>query len=1359
MSKDFVNHVINPVTALAYVSFKSRLLLLAGEGPYFKVFDHETTRLVAVTRAFTSQAVHGITATSASTHGNGVTVLELLIWGHRRLRLAQLRDDATAGKPEIVVHLKEAIQANDWILDVRFRPSDSDIPQEVDVVLVTAQNAASLLYTAARSHYPTLKPVTAGPKSMLYSASIEWTEDGRIFVASGTVFGEVLFWSFSQTALDAGATSSASAQLHCRLTGHEGSVFGVRISPKLSHLTFGFGKRLLASCSDDRTIRVWDVSDVEINEPSSDESLEHSEPSIKPIGDDTDQISVERCVATVMGHASRIWDVRFLVSDERLDIISFGEDGTAQTWQLVHKDLGEGLPSKRLDCLHLVHREAYAYHMGKNLWASAHFRNGDGTHSISTGGADGRIVCYNIRLEDYLSTGQLPTSRWKTEDVAAQLEKNKTFTSASSARLQSHRLFNALHGAWKITRTIKSALPSYPSGNFKGKATFERRKPSAEGYHDEYLYSESGTFSADQGLTFQASRQYVYRYQASSDAISAWFVKPDDRSTVDYLFHELRMEDSRETDDRQASQDQLVVRASAYHLCVDDHYSPDYIFQLKNGILDDWSLTYHVKGPQKDFIAEACYTKSFNHGDSKEELETTSALPQSKNHDDSQPGDWEFRNDDFKTYVLLQNKLFLVTTAHGRVLLGSLATPAGNQVEVHKFNQRPSVTWELIDQFEALKSSSIISKLIDSESAFLSGNNGTVFAYDIPKKQISPIFDLGRKAAYLYAQSIHDRKPARESDFQAHLVLATSLGRPVAYIYKFRSSMVDDLRQPFLLALPASFVVTSASYIEAFGVWILGSRNGALAFYDGSLISTERMTEPCSILLGIHGEDAITVIRCLREPKLDQPAYILTTGRDGYYGLHTLSTAGNQLRVQFGTMHRSMPPLGPNIEGASIVEKSDQKSSNLILWGFRSTHFVVWNASTLQERMVVDCGGAHRNWSYCPDEDGNIDGGTFVWTKASVCNVYSQTSASHQVFQPGGHGREIKALAVSPAVQDSDGSPKRYIATGAEDTTIRIWLFHHKHEPEAGFKCLGTWTKHTTGIQQLHWSDDGRLLFSAAGCEEFFAWRVQPVPCIGIGAVCEAVCPKIFHYTSHPTTSHFSLLHTTNYGTNCLNQILHLHTTLDGFPHIYLCTASSDGHVTFWPGDSIFNTPSSPNAGNKALLTSFHRHCIHQNTVKCISTITTSSAQNELVLISGGDDGALGITRLTFHTGGISPTCSTLLYPKAHAAAINAVAALQTARGSPDVHTFATSGNDQRVKTWSLEIFSNEPGTKGLRLQKRRDRPTSVGDVAALVTMSTGRNGDEEMGVLVAGIGMEYLPASEQRIDSIIEETLPGGVL
>jgi len=115
--------------------------------------------------------------------------------------------------------------------------------------------------------------------------------------------------------------------------------------------------------------------------------------------------------------------------------------------------------------------------------------------------------------------------------------------------------------------------------------------------------------------------------------------------------------------------------------------------------------------------------------------------------------------------------------------------------------------------------------------------------------------------------------------------------------------------------------------------------------------------------------------------------------------------------------------------------------------------------------------------------------------------------ASHRVVRPGGHGREIKAVAVSPV---GDGERGRYVATGAEDTDIRI--FRHEHGGEGaneGLKCLHTLSKHITGVQQLRWSSDGHFLFSAAGREEFFVWRVQPVPCFGIGVVCVAQCPGV----------------------------------------------------------------------------------------------------------------------------------------------------------------------------------------------------------------------------------------------------------
>ncbi|KAI4250993.1 MAG: hypothetical protein L6R35_007619, partial [Caloplaca aegaea] len=201
---------------------------------------------------------------------------------------------------------------------------------------------------------------------------------------------------------------------------------------------------------------------------------------------------------------------------------------------------------------------------------------------------------------------------------------------------------------------------------------------------------------------------------------------------------------------------------------------------------------------------------------------------------------------------------------------------------------------------------------------------------------------------------------------------------------------------------------------------------------------------------------------------------------------------------------------------------------------------------------------------------------------------------------------------------------------------------------------------------------------------------------------------------------------TTTYGTNCLTAIIHLHPLMDRSKHSYLCTASSDGRLAFWPADPIsIYPPSEPDPGqrNNIPLTFSHRHRIHQSTIKCISAIAVSAtAPNEFVVLSGGDDGALGVTRVTLPFGGGGgepPKCETLLYLKAHAAAINGIAYMTSAGGSS--YGFATSGNDQRVKMWGVECAAAAaaapgvvPGAKGgLRLMKKGDRATTVGDVAA----------------------------------------------
>lgn len=128
-----------------------------------------------------------------------------------------------------------------------------------------------------------------------------------------------------------------------------------------------------------------------------------------------------------------------------------------------------------------------------------------------------------------------------------------------------------------------------------------------------------------------------------------------------------------------------------------------------------------------------------------------------------------------------------------------------------------------------------------------------------------------------------------------------------------------------------------------------------------------------------------------------------------------------------------------------------------------------------------------------------------MWTRAASLHIRSQTGPNHNVIRSGGHGREIKAVAVS------QGAHGQLIATGAEDTDIKIFQY------AAGeLYCQRTLRKHTTGIQHLQWSDDGKYLFSSGGCEEFYIWRINRLPsAFGVGVVCE------FTYT--PESEHADL--------------------------------------------------------------------------------------------------------------------------------------------------------------------------------------------------------------------------------------------
>ena len=1144
------------MTALAFLTFGSRTLLLAGEGPFLRFYEQDTHRCLLSERIFRSQAIHGICTESKC--GCKPPFNRVVIWGGRSV--CHVIVDYTWTHPgRYDPHLRQTardIQADDWIFDVCFvhvvsnglaAPSPT---YTCKAVLVTAHNALLALNLQTDPNdetalLPSVECIAAGPRSILYSAHVIWLQDGRGLVAAGTVFGEVLLWSFSTNHSTFFSKKVVPGRLHHTFTGHEGSVFGVQISEEAVASNVGYFKRVLASCSDDRAIRIWDISDLEhcatqdeVQGTANGRSSEHWSDEI--------QSKTSLCLATVSGHSSRIWGLRFLyhhVNAWRL--MSYGEDSTAQVWQLgLNPSARESSKKSDPQALFLRHLSTYSFHSGKNIWAVATDLEPDVGLKICSGGADGRIVSYLLEAEDVLWNSHLYSGQWSIKeaygsvDTAPNQRQVPSNIPLASERTSSAQrvLFEGLQGKWLLRRKLKSTIPPYSSGSFSGTAILEARGPTNEAYDLEYLYTESGQFATEQGFIMEATRRYVYRFQENTNTISAWFVCTEDPCTVDYLFHLLDFGDLSRNLESNRDDGMVALGATGRHLCIDDDYQASYVFKMRDAALTQWKVTYVVKGPSKDYIADAQYVCERSPEQSTTITEATKPKIKTSQASNTPSDAAEAKNsslkpDSFKSYAWVDEDSFITSTESGNILAGTVLKKA----EYYNGRQRireytSTLRWEFIGHLDKLKSSSIITSIRSCGAALLSGNEGMIYMYQ-RSRQIHPIIKLPSKVACLSARKLpqdshclsHEEKeaPLTIAIFAACLGSSTAHAVIVGIGQKDPNDTHDNVEskpkiqifQHVLVDLPPNFVATSYLLIDSEDYLILGSRSGRLAIYD-LLAGINGIVECSYVSDNIHGrgEDTITSIESVPVVTSDNcstNAYILTTGRDGKYSIHKISVERadpEKSHISLQTVHTCAPPFGPNIEGVQFVGTTN----DLLLWGFRSKHFVVWNETQKTEVMAVECGGASRNWSYVPSFDGD-GGGSFVWTKASVCNIQLQAQASYQVAQHGGHGREIKAMAISPQVMAENGLSSRLIATGAEDTAVGIhgYNLERTKDKDTGFKCLEIFTDHKTGIQQVKWSPDGKYLFSAAGLEEFFIWRVRSVPCIGTGVVCEAQFPPV----------------------------------------------------------------------------------------------------------------------------------------------------------------------------------------------------------------------------------------------------------
>jgi WD40 repeat protein len=434
-------------------------------------------------------------------------------------------------------------------------------------------------------------------------------------------------------------------------------------------------------------------------------------------------------------------------------------------------------------------------------------------------------------------------------------------------------------------------------------------------------------------------------------------------------------------------------------------------------------------------------------------------------------------------YCFVTRDELLITTSFGKVFLGSIMQPYG----WHELNG-PS----LMEQ--DLMSYSVVLGIPEHGTAFLAGANGTIYMYR-HGEDVKKIYKACNKVAALFNVSRPGANPL--------CALITTLGSAEVRLLSVQPplSQPSILNEPLALTLPPKFIVTSAGNIR--GLLVLGSRDGSLAVYDH-----ESSNEHLHIFNDEESQnnDAITAIINIPSTSASLTnCHFLITRRNGSYYIFSLlvNRVPNVLvkKISLALVHQSVPPLGPMIEAAWFHD------SNLMLYGFRSKSFMVWNETKRCEVTSIECGGAHRSYAYSPllGADG---AGHFAYTKASKLHLHSQSRASHTATKRGGHGREIKACAVL------DGEQQKLVATGAEDTKILIWSHvdnqQHSGHKRDSFQCHTVITKHTVGIQHLQWCrhqeqwDDVHYLFSAGGNEEFYVWTVSSIPGFGLGVVCEA---------------------------------------------------------------------------------------------------------------------------------------------------------------------------------------------------------------------------------------------------------------
>ncbi|KAH8702982.1 WD40-repeat-containing domain protein [Phaeosphaeriaceae sp. PMI808] len=697
----------------------------------------------------------------------------------------------------------------------------------------------------------------------------------------------------------------------------------------------------------------------------------------------------------------------------------------------------------------------------------------------------------------------------------------------------------------------------------------------------------------------------------------------------------------------------------------------------------------------------------------------------------------------FRSYCFLDDNTFLLTTNSGKVLISSLQAqpmpplPSGaNGLYMAAFIDQPK---------DLLGYSTCVSEPT-SGVAFIAGSVGSIYVYSTTAGVLSMVGFVDGKIGEMFTMKLPDAQGQ-----ETVVLLVTLVGRAEAQLFFVDIAANTTPHISRIIKAPVADAVTGSiitSMIIASGsgssFLCLGFRRGSIAVYAfaNDQSASGNNANLLKVIERVHGVETVTALEWVASSEDISVGHLISVGRDGRLAVQSLNLQSNSVEL----VHSLPLPIGPNIEGLYFLQ------GHLLVHGFSSKKWVLYDVTVEEEIMSVETGGAHRSWSFQPHP--KIRGyGTLVWTRASSMHICMQTEPNHRVIRPGGHGREIKAVAVS------QGSSPQLIATGAEDTDIKIFEY-----ADGEMLCRRTLRRHTTGIQHLQWSEDNNYLFSSGGCEEFYIWRIRRLPSfMDIGVVCECTyVPESEHsdlrimsfdVMKYGSGYHIAMVFSDSsikvyryspagavkwqalakglYSTSCLTQCVFLSPES-------IVTAGTDGHTAIWPLSSQAAS-NTADARHPVLTMSWEQPIrIHQSSSKAMASLDNDEFSEKLI-VSAGDDGGLAVLNMAHGNSTLSLGNSHLTAPvirnRAHASAITACAIL---RHQARVFVL-TAGNDEWVRLWEVHVgLQDGMGCGTLGVESRGKIKTCVADVSGMDVLEA-KESEPEARVVICGVGMEIV--------------------